>query len=339
MICEEDTIQSSCSSLNDLSAASSLTDLGNPQPQPQIYNYDDLMIVRKLNKAKFPVFLTYSPMTNQYFAMKVFPYTNDKISPYFINEARFAALDNENVISTVHFELEREAMFEEEFSKISYTIMELAPYGDYFDVIMTHKIIFDDKMARTYFHQLIEGLEYIHASGVAHLDLKLENLLLGNNFILKIADFDQAHIKEQETVYTKGTVCYRAPELILSCCKNPEASDIYSAGIILFLFKSGGVLPHSEHQKFRGLDLFDLLNNNKGMFWEKHCEIQKKESSFFESDFKALFNAMVSSNPQERPTIAQIKSSKWYNKSIYSKEEVAIYMTHCLSEASKTQNH
>lgn len=331
MICEEEQIHSSSPSLNDFSTTSSLSDLDNPSQQ-QIYTFEDLAIVRQLNKAKFPVFLSYSPMTNQYFAMKVFPYANNKVSPYFVNEARFAALEHEHVISTVHFEVEKEALLEEEFRKISYTVMELAPYGDFFDLIMTHKIRFDEKMARTYFHQLIEGLEYLHASGVAHLDIKLENLLVGNNFMLKIADFDQACIKNQENVCTKGTVCYRAPELILSCCKNPEASDIYSAGVILFLFKTGGVLPHAEHQKFKGLDLFDLMNNNKRVFWEKHCEIQNREGSFFDNEFKALFGAMVAPNPQDRPTIQDVKGSKWYNKEIYSKEEVALFMSHQFSQ-------
>jgi len=35
---------------------------------------------------------------------------------------------------------------------------------------------------------------------------------------------------------------------------------------------------------------------------------------------------MTKANPEERPTIAQIKSSKWYNKEIYSKEEIFLYM-------------
>jgi len=273
MICEEEFVQYSCSSLNDLSDASSCSDI----PSQQVLSYEDLTIVKKLNKAKFPVFLSYSPSANQYFAMKVFPFNNNKMSPYFVNDARFAALDHINVISIVHYEAEREAVIEDAYRKISYTVMELAPYGDFFDVLMTHKIRFDEKLARTYFHQLIEGLEYLHSNTVSHLDLKLENLLLGNHFILKIADFDQAHVKNQEAVTTKGTVCYRAPELILSNCKSPEAADIYSAGIILFLFKTGGILPHSEHQKYKGLDLFNLMSSNNRVFWEKHCQIQGRE--------------------------------------------------------------
>jgi len=321
----EDAISSSCSSLNDLSETSSDS---IPSQQFIPYAYDDLTIIKKLNKAKFPVFLTYSPSINQYLAMKVFPFNNDKLSPFFANEARFAVLEHPNIISIMHYEMERSATFEEDSSrKISYIVMELAPFGDFFDLLMTHKVRFDEKLARTYFHQLIEGLEYLHHNGVAHLDIKLENLLLGNNFMLKIADFDQAYIKNQENVVTKGTVCYRAPELIIGSCTNTEAADIYSAGITLFLFKTGGILPHSEHQKFKGIDMFDLMINNNRNFWEQHCQIQGKEPSFFDADFRALFNAMVSLHPEERPTIAQIKNSKWYNKPTYTKEQVMLIMS------------
>jgi serine/threonine protein kinase len=324
MICEEEFVQSSVSSLNDLSASSaSLPDIGSQQ----IITYDDLIIMKKINTAKFPVFLACSPSANQYLAMKVFPFVQDRVSPFFVNEARFAALNHENVISIFHYEIEREAVLEETYQKISYTVMELAPFGDFFDVLMTHRICFDEKLARTYFHQLIEGLEYLHSNGVSHMDLKLENLLLGNNYVLKIADFDQAFIRNQESVITKGTVCYRAPELIRNTCQHPEAADVYSAGIILFLLKSGGILPHSEHQKYKGLDLFDLMSNNRRVFWEKHCQIQGREPSFFDKDFRELFDAMVSLDPEERPTISQIKNSKWYNQPTYSYEEVALFMT------------
>ena len=318
----EDLTNISCSS-NDLSGTSSSIDSIEAQ---SLFTYDDLTIVKKLNKAKFPVFLCFSPSVQQYFAMKVFPYTKRGVSSFFLNEARFGALDHPNIISILHYELEREALLDEEFQQVSYLVMELAPFGDFFDVIMTHRIGFNEKLARTYFHQLIEGLEYMHSNGVSHLDIKLENLLVGSDFSLKIADFDQAYVNNQGKVTTKGTVCYRAPELIRGDCEIPEAADIYSAGIILFLFKTGGVLPQSENQKYKDVDLFELMCNDHRSFWEMHCEIQKKEPEFFGEDFKALFNAMVSLDPSKRPTIAQIKNSKWYNKPIYSQEEVACYM-------------
>eukprot|EP00330_Aristerostoma_sp_ATCC50986_P013981 CAMPEP_0114582114 /NCGR_PEP_ID=MMETSP0125-20121206/6150_1 /TAXON_ID=485358 ORGANISM="Aristerostoma sp., Strain ATCC 50986" /NCGR_SAMPLE_ID=MMETSP0125 /ASSEMBLY_ACC=CAM_ASM_000245 /LENGTH=76 /DNA_ID=CAMNT_0001774853 /DNA_START=343 /DNA_END=573 /DNA_ORIENTATION=+ len=63
-------------------------------------------------------------------------------------------------------------------------LMEYAPYGDFFDLVLTDKIIKpeDDALIRTYFHQLINGVEAIHSSQVYHLDIKLENVLLGSDF-------------------------------------------------------------------------------------------------------------------------------------------------------------
>lgn len=317
MLCEDSLSSSSIDSCN--SPTSVISSESSVIEQP---TYEDVALTKILNKAKFPVFLGHSPSHGEQFAVKLFPYTGNKMNPCFLNEAQFAALRHENVIQILHYETDREAMFDDGAKKISYTVMELAPYGDFYDVVMSQKVHINDKLARTYFHQLIEGIQYMHSVGVAHLDLKLDNLLLGQNFTLKIGDFDQAYVRGQKHILSKGTVCYRAPELVLRTCKNPEAADVYSAGIILFLLKCGGVLPHSEQQTFRGLNLFDLMINNPSMFWEKHCEIQGKSSSFFDEDFKALYNAMVRFNPDERVTLEQIKSSRWYNGEVYSPEEL-----------------
>lgn len=319
MLCEESYSFSS----DDTCNSSHSSDAIIIEQQP---SYDDVALIRVLNKAKFPVFLGFSASMNENLAVKVFPFCGNTINPCFTNEALFANLKHKNVLSIVHYESDREAIFDDGAKKISYTIMELAPYGDFFDFVMSQRVHIDSKLARTYFRQLIEGIEYLHMVGVAHLDLKLDNLLLGNNYTLKIGDFDQAFRKGQKTILSKGTVCYRAPELVKRTCKNPEAADIYSAGIILFLLKSGGVLPHSEQQKYKCYDLFDLMINEPSLFWEKHCEIQRKDSSFFDEDFKNLFNAMIQLNPETRPSIAQIKASKYYNGPVYTQEEVITLM-------------
>mmetsp|Transcript_1038 Transcript_1038/g.929 ORF Transcript_1038/g.929 Transcript_1038/m.929 type:complete len:106 (+) Transcript_1038:460-777(+) len=98
--------------------------------------------------------------------------------------------------------------------------MELAPYGDLADMIMTPKYVCDEKLVRTMFRQLVAGVEYIHSKNIAHLDIKPENILIGENYTLKLTDFDgsvsceagtQTHVGKKGGC---GTINYRAPEMI-----------------------------------------------------------------------------------------------------------------------------
>ena len=294
--------------------------------QPEQKKQPTFQTIRKLSKAKFSVYLVHCEAVNKQFAMKVFPYKDGKVNSCFLTEARFAKLDHQNVIKTIGFEKSQDTMSNDKLVKISYLITEFAPHGDFHEVVVVRRAMSDDRLVRTYFRQLVEGLEYLHKNRIAHLDLKLENLLLGKDFKLKIADFDLAHVKGDSKITTKGTVYYRAPELMEQKCVDVEAADVYSAGIILFVMKSGGILPHSEKQLYKGMNLFSLLDEANSVFWQKHCEIQGKSAQFFDIEFRKLFNACVSVNPNERPSLSDIKKSKWYNGPVYSQQEVTKLM-------------
>jgi serine/threonine protein kinase len=289
--------------------------------------YQNLNVLKRLSKAKFPVYLTASKIDKQNYAMKLFLHRGDKPHPYFRNEARFAALKHPNVINMVYSEDEKETLYKGEMKKASYILMEYAPHGDFFDFVTKHRDSLDEKLVRTYFRQLIEGIEYLHSNGVAHLDLKPENLLIGGDLNLKIADFDLSHVKGDAKILSRGTKYYRGPEFFKSSSsdpeiKNPFAADIYSAGIILFILKSGGIYPHSEDNIIDGIDLIDLLYNKNSSFWIKQCEIQERSTTFYDRDFRELFNGMVGLNPDDRLTIKEIKQSRWYNGPIYTPSEL-----------------
>ena len=73
-------------------------------------------------------------------------------------------------------------------SDVFYIVMELAANGESFDYVEAAGGL-EDKYARQLFHQLIEGLSYIHKMNIAHRDLKLENCFLDKDCRMKIADF------------------------------------------------------------------------------------------------------------------------------------------------------
>mgnify|MGYP002621695995 CR=1 FL=1 len=273
-----------------------------------------MVFLKKIHKSNNIVYLCQSKSSSNYYALKSYSFKNTRIDPAYINESRFICLSHNNVISILDKKPKNRSENDSE-AYFSYILMELAPYGDFGTLLARSKLPDDPKLMRTYFHQFIDGLEYLHSNGVAHLDLKLSNLLLGEQYILKIADFDCARKEEDGPVLSRGTKNFRAPELIKGECYDKKACDIYSAGVILFCF-TVGMLPYYEGRLINGHDLEELLRTNIDSFWNLH------RGSEISDDFKTLFVSMVNPNPSQRPKIEDIKKNKWFQRSIYTDKEL-----------------
>jgi serine/threonine protein kinase len=75
---------------------------------------------------------------------------------------------------------------------------------------------------------------------IAHLDLKLENILLDKQGV-KLCDFGFSESTDSKLSKKKGTIGYMAPELNESHLTpyNPEQADLFSLGVLLFIFVFG----------------------------------------------------------------------------------------------------
>jgi len=285
-------------------------------------NNQDFVIVKKLATARFPVYLARSPKDNKFYALKVYPYEDGKVSKFYLNECHFVDLQHPNVISILECQQLKNSISNGKQIKISYILMEYAVNGDFYDLLMTRRITLDEKLVRTYFRQLIHGLEFLHSKGIAHMDIKPDNLLLDENFELKITDFDLSYYEGDEETTGAGTQYYRAPELIEGYCEDPQSADIYSAAIVLFVLKTGGKLPHTEHETYQGMNLCHMMHHDNPKFWKIHAQVQERPMSFFDEDFRTLFNMMTCLRPCDRAKIPDIKKTKWHNGPIYGKEEL-----------------
>jgi eukaryotic-like serine/threonine-protein kinase len=89
---------------------------------------------------------------------------------------------------------------------------------------------------------VLAGLAAAHAAGIAHRDVKPENVLLGDANAVKVADFGLARLLS-DAPHTKsglliGTAAYLAPEQVAGG-RADFRTDVYAAGIMLFELLTG----------------------------------------------------------------------------------------------------
>merc|ERR1719419_1594646 len=107
-------------------------------------------------------------------------------------------IDNPHVMKLYAYNLH--CKYPEKSGKILNTILlvlEYCPGGELFDILYyTHQL--DQVTARTYFIQMLQGLKACHHAGIAHRDIKPQNLLLDSHYQLKITDFGLSFISKEK---------------------------------------------------------------------------------------------------------------------------------------------
>lgn len=90
---------------------------------------------------------------------------------------------------------------------------------------------------------MIEGIKYCHSKKILHRDIKLDNILLTIDGVVKICDFGVSKIvKNGEKMSEQcGTPAYIAPEILLDKGYEGFAVDIWSAGVVLYAMLYGTV--------------------------------------------------------------------------------------------------
>lgn len=96
-----------------------------------------------------------------------------------------------------------------------------------------------EEVAKNFLKQMIETLIYISSMGIGHRDIKLENILINDDYVLKFTDFGFASFSKDKQTEQKGTPIYMAPEMLLSEAYYSEKIDVFSTGVVLFALCSG----------------------------------------------------------------------------------------------------
>jgi len=196
-------------------------------------------------------------------------------------------------------------------------VLEYCPGGELFDILFyTNQL--DEKTARTYFLQLMEGLQACHSAGIVHRDLKPQNLLMDARYQLKITDFGLSKlVKDANKAVMKthyvGTRGYQAPEL-LRRKKYTKACDIFSAGVVLFILLTG--YPPFEQAVKTDKWYKPLTQKNFEKFWKQHdgCGVK--------SDAQKLITQMLAYHSSDRIDIDGILATEFCQGKTHTPDEL-----------------
>lgn len=199
-----------------------------------------------------------------------------------------------------------------------YIVLELLGGGE-----LLHRInktsSFTDSQARHYFRQMVQAVAYMHQKGIAHCDLKPENVLFEgpSSEHLKLIDFSFAKSIENNNCLVSspiaGTLGYSAPEVFDGRSYALESSDLWSLGVILYTMLCGQA-PFTPRQFFGHTNLASSAKQmeiimdkiRRGSF-----DLAASAWECVSEEAKDLVKRLLTVDPDRRITMEQLLVHEW----------------------------
>ncbi|KAH9493256.1 serine/threonine protein kinase, CMGC, CDC2/CDK sub [Bulinus truncatus] len=203
--------------------------------------------------------------------------------------------------------------------------------------------------------QILEGLHYIHSHRIIHRDLKLSNILITTDGVVKIADFGMARFECPSRFYSPNiaTLHYRSPELLLGSTNYGPAVDVWSLGcIIVELFsRTRFILGDTEHAQL--LCIIGLLGTMDRSKMPADLDLPYLDSLLLpanpqgniqhilrqavrNSDAVDMLLSMLEMNPDSRPSCAASLSHPFF---IHRPQPLAVKLENRNNQPASVENN
>ena len=203
---------------------------GNSLSDNQFPQLKDYIIEKRLGTGTYAaVYKARSKTSNQFVAIKC------------IKKSSLNKSSTENLLREIQILKQIKHEFIVEFKDFQWDenyiniIMEYCQGGDLSTFIKSKRTI-PEKYVRRFVQQIACALKHLHLKGIAHMDLKPQNILLTsvNNPSLKLADFGFAQFMKEESYSRslRGSPLYMAPEILKNKFYDSKV-DLWSVGVIL----------------------------------------------------------------------------------------------------------
>lgn len=204
-----------------------------------------------------------------------------------------------------------------------YFVMEYISKGNLYDnIAKQRKKCFDAKTVANYMKDLLSAVYYLHSMDppIIHRDIKLENVLLNEDGVIKLTDFGWSNYIFSDEVRDTfcGTPVYLAPEMI-DRKEHDHNVDIWCIGVMMFELITGK-LPFNTTNKIlledsiRNLKINwpsdmnnqvrDLISRILKIEPSKRLQIENIfKHPFFTSNFTNLNDFLIKPNPHDEHNV------------------------------------
>lgn len=136
-------------------------------------------------------------------------------------------------------------------------VMDYVPGCELFQYVADQKKL-KEQEASMLLRQLLEAVQYLHQNGIAHRDLKLENILVDTKLggaKLTLVDFGLASVIMPEAPFKTrcGSEEYAAPEVIIGDPYDGQHSDAWSFGVVMYACLTGSLPFNPDPARPRAL--------------------------------------------------------------------------------------
>ncbi|KIM25538.1 hypothetical protein M408DRAFT_26090 [Serendipita vermifera MAFF 305830] len=258
--------------------------------KPAPSSIKDFDIIKPISKGIFgSVFLAKRKSTGEYFAIKVL----QKANMLAKNQITNLKADRIILMKQADSPFVVKLYFTFQSKDNLYFVMDYLNGGDCAALIRALGSLPEELVLR-YVAEILLGLEFLHEKGIAHRDMRPENILIDQNGHLRLTDFGLRRVgllarqtreprrlprklpdEEQEVM---GTPDYLAPELILGLSEDDRGADWWAIGVITYEFLYGAPPFHAETQD----KVFENILSMRVNLYEEWTEFSRKFCDFME---------------------------------------------------------